>query len=95
MNQEQVDEFENSILTQLRALGVVLYDDAGNRLHLGQEYRVVGVIARHLVQLVVLRDRCQTPAVGSTPDETSDDMCCAAEKRNMDGGCDSCGDPSL
>jgi hypothetical protein len=35
-------------------------------------------------------DKC-----GGCVEEVSDDACCLNEKRNINGGCDSCGDPCL
>lgn len=60
-------EFEHAIFKQLRDLGVVLHDDAGNRIKPGgpEEVRVLRLLARSCVHRVVPQGECQTPAVGS------------------------------
>lgn len=66
---ELVKAFENTIVTQLRSLGVVLYDDVGERIRpgSGEEARIVTNIARNIAQLVVSERECQTPVSGSNP----------------------------
>lgn len=62
-----VKEFEHTIYTQLRSLGVVLYDDAGNQMKpgSGEENRIVRNIARSCAQNVVLKLECHTLMTGS------------------------------
>lgn len=62
-------ELKDTITTQLRTQGVVLHDDAGNRIrpHSGEEKRIVSNIARNVMQLVVLKLECQSPEIGSVP----------------------------
>lgn len=67
MAEELINTFENTITTQLRSLGVELFDDCGNRMKPGgaDEQRVVSNIARNIVQIVVNEIECQTPVQGS------------------------------
>lgn len=60
-------QFEHTIYTQLRTLGVVLHDDAGNVMKpgSGEENRIVRNIARSCAQIVVLQADCQTSVAGS------------------------------
>lgn len=53
---KMVEEFRATIYTQLRTLGVVLYDDVGERIRpsSAEEFRIVDNIARNIAQLVVL-----------------------------------------
>lgn len=75
--EQLIIEFEHIIFRQLRTFGVVLHDDAGNMIKPGgpEEIRVLRNIARNCVQLVVLKDECQTVVRGSneyammTPEE--------------------------
>jgi hypothetical protein len=61
-----LSEFTNTIRIQLRTFGVLLYDDAGNRIKPGpEEDRVISNIARNCVQIVVTKPECQTKEVGS------------------------------
>lgn len=53
MADDIIRKFEHTIYVQLRALGIELHDDAGNRLKpgSGEENRVVRTIASSVVQL--------------------------------------------
>jgi len=98
--EEKLIALEYALGDRLRKLGVVLHDDAGNRIKPGgpEEIRVLRQLSRSCVQRLEPQEECQTPAVGSAQDETTtkdDSACCANEKRNLDGGCDGCGDPRL
>lgn len=70
-----LNKFEHTIYTQLRTLGVVLHDDAGNMMKPGggEEARVVRNIARNCAQIILLQEDCQTSGAPSyatmTPEE--------------------------
>lgn len=74
---ELIIQFEHTAFSQLRTLGVLLYDDAGNAIKPGtpEEIRILRNIARNCVQILVLKDECQTEVRGSneyalmTPEE--------------------------
>ncbi len=66
--EELLKKFEHTIQSQLRTLGVEIFDDCGNRMKPGgsEEARVVRNIARNCVQIVVLQEDCQTSVAGSS-----------------------------
>ena len=59
---ELVKAFEDTIITQMRSLGVSFQDDAFNSIRAGgaEENRVVRNIARNIAQIVVNDRECQT-----------------------------------
>ncbi len=59
---------EATICNDLRVMGIVLHDDAGNRIKpgSGEEARVIRVIARSILSGLVSVSGCQTPVAGST-----------------------------
>lgn len=61
-DEEMVKVFSDTIVSQLRTLGVELYNDVGDRMKPGstEEQRVVRNIARNIAQIVVTQPDCQT-----------------------------------
>jgi hypothetical protein len=54
-NEDRVNTFTATITTQLRAFGVELWNDVGDRMRPGgpEEQRVVRNIARNVVQVLI------------------------------------------
>jgi len=61
-DEEMVLKFADTIITQMRTLGVEFHDDVGERIprDSAQEYRILNHLARHCAQVTVSKIDCQT-----------------------------------
>jgi len=59
--EEMVVKYADTIITQMRSLGVEFHDDVGERIprDSAQEYRILNHLARHCAQVAIGKLECQ------------------------------------
>lgn len=68
-DEEMVVKIADTIITQMRTLGVEFHDDVGERIprDSAQGYRILNHLARHVAQVAIKQPQCQTLVGKSAP----------------------------